>query len=355
MHPGSRLKLELSRLQIDAMHSKKDGFDVAMVPGARAALQDVYRELRAAEEEFYAEVENSPEAEAALQSRACPLCGIDESLPFLAARGLRIVRCQGCSHVYSKDIYRSAIDAWQYEASDKSLWQAYLKVKRHPVLAAIERLRNRYFIDICERFQSPGSMVDVGSGNGSLLFEAARRGWQVQGLDPNPIWQEVTSDLGIRPKLGWFPTDLPKGASFDVISMLDVLEHMVDPIEFLRETQQFLNPGGALFIQVPNLNSLLMRLEGAANHNWCPSHWSYFDRDALECVAQRAGYECLWVETVISEIDKIWSMDKARVFEVANSLGEAKLASVSELTTDWMHANLLGFKLVGVLRRSPRS
>ncbi|HUA55525.1 MAG TPA: class I SAM-dependent methyltransferase [Candidatus Sulfotelmatobacter sp.] len=333
-----------------AASSAKDAFDVALVPGARTALREVYSRLRNAEEDFYAEMAGKSSEGALARVRACPLCGEDKPTAFLAARGLEIVRCASCAHVYSRNVYTEDLDLWQYEVADRALWTAYLEVKEHPVLVGAEARRNKYFVDICERYTRRGRMLEVGSGNGGLLYEAAQREWVVDGIDPNPIWQNVQPSMGIKPRLGWFPKDLGPSERFDAISMLDVLEHMVEPVGFLKSTRPYLAPDGILFLQVPNLDSLWTRLRGAADHNWCPSHWSYFDAAAMARAAECAGYEILWTETVITELDRILAMEPAEVLALANELGHASLSRLSEVTPAWIHAHKLGYKLISVLR-----
>ena len=328
----------------------KDDFDIALIEGARCAVQDVYRQLRQAEELFYAGTLATVGTGTAFMDRVCPLCAADACLPFMEARGLRIVRCASCAHVYSRNVYRPDLDARMYNMAGADMWPAYLKMKAHPLLAKVERLRNHYYLNACERYSTIGRLLDIGSGNGSLLCQAVERGWQVLGLDPNPVWQGVTPDLGIKPRLGSFPGDLAAGERFEAIAMLDVLEHMVDPAGFLASSRPHLAAGGIVFVQVPNLNSLLLRLEGSANNNFCPGHWSHFDADALSRLADACGFETLWTETVISELDRVLAFAPEQVAAAASSLAKASLRKAADLTPAWMHRHLLGYKLVSILR-----
>lgn len=334
----------------------KNTFDVALIDGARASLQQVYRELRDAEEVFYAGDAGgaSNTADEYLPERGCPMCEASEALPFLTSRGLRIVRCDSCGHVYSRNIYTRELEARMYNSAGVSMWPAYLKMKEHPVLTKIERRRNIFYLEACERYVGIGRILDIGSGNGSLLYQAAERGWAVQGLDPNPVWQDIAPTLGVKPRLGTFPDDLPPGEQFDVIAMLDVLEHMADPVGFLSSTLRYLTPDGMVFVQVPNLNSLLLRLEGAANNNFCPGHWSYFDAESLTRLAGMCGFETLWIETVISELDRVLTFSPAQILATANILTQGSFQDIAELTPERMHAHLLGYKLICILRPTAR-
>ena len=328
----------------------KNAFDIALIDGVRTELEEVYVELRQAEEAFYLGAAESAcsSGEEYLIERGCPLCNMFDGLPFVTSRGMRIVRCRACGHVYSRDVYSSVLDVHMYENAGGNLWPAYLKLKEHPAFAKVERLRNIYYLEACERYARVGRLLDIGSGSGSLLYQAAERGWDVQGLDPNLIWQKILPPL-INPRQGFFPDSLAPEERFDVIAMLDVIEHMVDPIKFLASTARHLTPGGIVLVQVPNINSLLIRLEGATNNNICPGHWSYFDAEALNRLARICGFETLFIETVISELDRILAFDTAQM-ATATTLVNIPLPDLVSLTPEWVHEHLLGYKLICILR-----
>jgi SAM-dependent methyltransferase len=119
---------------------------------------------------------------------------------------------------------------------------------------------------------------------------------------------------GQRGLEGYFPNDLPDPAArFGVIAALDVLEHMAAPPPFLAAIRARLAPGGRLFLQVPNWDSLLVRLEGARSSVVCPGHWSYFTPATLPDLLARAGFRTLEVDTVQSEIDRLAAFPPAAV------------------------------------------
>lgn len=330
----------------------RNDFDVASIPGARAALQEAYRELRRAEEDHFARAAHKAgeDPDLYMAPRRCPLCRADDSARFLTARGLHLVNCLKCRHVYSRDTYTLEFEKRRYATVGDGTWPAYLRLKEHPVFSQIEQRRNAYYVETCERYSAVGRLLDIGSGNGSFLKEAIRRGWKGSGLDPNPVWQEIQPSMGIRPRLGRFPDDLSPTERYDVIAMLDVLEHMADPVSFLESARRHLSPGGIVFVQVPNLDSLLIRLEGAANNNFCPGHWSYYDAGSLMRLGRMCGFEPVWVETVISELDKVRTFDPERILETAATLAQTPLQDIAELTPEWICANLLGYKLICILR-----
>ena len=80
-------------------------------------------------------------------------------------------------------------------------------------------------------------------------------------------------------------------ATFDIIIMSHVLEHLRHPDKDLQKLRDRLNPGGVLVILVPNHDSISARLFGRYWGWWqVPVHFNHFNRSALEHLARRSGY-----------------------------------------------------------------
>jgi SAM-dependent methyltransferase len=84
---------------------------------------------------------------------------------------------------------------------------------------------------------------------------------------------------------------LPPQPRFDAAVLLDVLEHVPDPLPFLRALHARLRPGGRLLIMTPNLASWLARVSGA---RWVslkvPEHVLYYTPQSLRRVLANAGF-----------------------------------------------------------------
>jgi SAM-dependent methyltransferase len=102
---------------------------------------------------------------------------------------------------------------------------------------------------------SPGDMVEVGPGHGTLAEQAVEAGWRYTAVEASPILIEVLRKKGLRVIESWAPPIPVPDASADVIYADQVLEHMsgIDAARlFTAESLRALRPGGVLFVVVPD-------------------------------------------------------------------------------------------------------
>ena len=315
----------------------------------RDRLADAYRVFR--EHEAAAITALAPPdaggSTGAYRDRDCPMCGAAASgaRAVLSAHGLTLLDCQGCGLTYTRSVMDEAADAGRYRAS--ALDEATIALRLSAPYLELETARARYYLSrLAAQGARQGSLLEIGSGFGTLLVEAEAAGWRALGLEPGHLGASATRRRGGAVVEGYFPTDLPDpSARFDAIAALDVLEHMASPIPFLEAIHARLAPGGLLFLQVPNWDSLLVRLEGAASSVVCPGHWSYFTPATLPALLARAGFRALETGTVQSEIDRQRRFPEAAVQAALAALRPGENGAVDPAR---LHALGLGYKLIGV-------
>ena len=137
-----------------------------------------------------------------------------------------------------------------------------------------------------------GKLLDVGCASGLFLAEARRHGWSITGIEPSETLYEKARDL-LGPKVELQRTILEKTdfrpASFDVITMWDVLEHVPDPLLCLKSCAKLLKPDGVLLLNVPDIESIEARLLGRKWPLLLAEHLNYFNRRSLRLAGERAG------------------------------------------------------------------
>ncbi len=338
------------------LNDPRDAFDAALIPGMRQRLAEGYARFRAAEAKAVAQLA-TPEAggvKGAYRDRHCPNCGAAApTQTLLRAHGIGLVSCPDCDLTYSRQVMDEAADAARYRASDLDIEAMQLRCSG-PYLE-LETARARYYLDrLGETMTRTGTMCEIGCGTGVFLAEAAIRGWDALGIEPGSAAAAVARGRARQVVEGYFPQDLPDGRhSFDAVAMLDVLEHFANPHGFLRIVRDHLAPGGRLFVQVPNWDSLLVQLEGAGSSVVCPGHWSYFTPRSLPDLMARAGYRAVLVETVVSEVDRIAQFSAhARQAALArlrpNQASHGEMDHDAALSAAWLRKLGLAYKLIGI-------
>ncbi len=97
-----------------------------------------------------------------------------------------------------------------------------------------------------------GTLLDIGSGTGEFLVNAKKKGWNVQGIEPNSKARALASKKGIE--LLDSIQELPN-KEFDVITLWHVLEHLPNLDDTIKTIERLLKPDGVLIIAVPNFRS----------------------------------------------------------------------------------------------------
>ena len=173
--------------------------------------------------------------------------------------------------------------AQQYERLWKQHW--WWQARKAYVLAHLQRLARQHPLK---------QILDIGCGNGLFFDDLARFG-QVRGIEPdaglvtpNNRWAEHIQCIGFGP-------DYQTTQRFDLILMLDVLEHIQDDRGAARHVFDLLKPGGMFLLTVPALMLLWSR------HDVANAHVRRYTRPGVRTVLQNAGFDiqelryfCTW-------------------------------------------------------------
>lgn len=150
------------------------------------------------------------------------------------------------------------------------------------------------------RLSRPGRLLVVGTHTGNLHPPLQARGYEVLGLDIDPIAVQKARSAGRTVVLSDLLDAGFEQASFEVVTMIHTLEHLANPNEIVAECARILRPGGVLFINVPNYRGLLPRLMKDHWIGWvAPQHVWQFEPRTLAATVCRAGpFETLFLRAV---------------------------------------------------------
>jgi SAM-dependent methyltransferase len=121
---------------------------------------------------------------------------------------------------------------------------------------------------------------------------AATRGWVAAGVEVAPRAAEAVASEGFEVHLGTLEDAGLDEASFDIVSLVEVVEHVGDAESLLRAAHRVLRPGGALYLTTPHGRGLSARLLGT---RWSivspPEHLQLFSVRGITAALQRAGLQ----------------------------------------------------------------
>jgi len=136
-------------------------------------------------------------------------------------------------------------------------------------------------------------LLDVGCYTGVFVEIAQRHGWDAWGVEPSRWAVAQAQARGLHVVQGTLGTaDLPE-ATFDVVTMWDVIEHVPDPRGALREVYRLLRPGGLVVVHTIDIESPFARLMGARWPWLMEMHIYYFSRCTLRAMLEGSGFQVL--------------------------------------------------------------
>ncbi|HEX4339614.1 MAG TPA: class I SAM-dependent methyltransferase [Polyangiaceae bacterium] len=221
----------------------------------------------------------------------CGLCG-GPGRPFFVKRGIDVLRCERCHNAYVpsfaipedlESIYSQAY----FEGGEATGYPGYLADRELLVQNFVERL------EFIEGARPPGRrLLDVGAAYGFFLKAARERGWDASGVEIAPDCAlEAARISGASVACGDF-VKVPLTGPYDVIVMLDVIEHLRDPAAAIARAFELLAPGGLFVVETGDLRAPWARLLG---RRWYffdpPAHLFYFSRSGLESLLRDAGFD----------------------------------------------------------------
>lgn len=186
-------------------------------------------------------------------------CVCDEpGEPLYALPPFAVVRCPRCRLVFVSPRLRPA--ALQEVYDDVGYFDGGVYGEQRSVAMRLQRTWTRGRLALLPR-PAPGvKLLEIGCGYGHFLVAAREKGYAVAGVElSRPATAHARERFGLDVTPGQLAAAaLPGG--FDVIAAWDTLEHVPDPVAFLRTARDLLAPGGLLAFSTPYISSLPARL-----------------------------------------------------------------------------------------------
>ncbi len=195
----------------------------------------------------------------------CPLCGSKANHDLWTHRpgrsiAGRVVECDQCHTLFKiPDDLSDGVAKYYVDPKYTSDYAALHDGENHRAAAIELREVLQHTLEVLG--EQRGSLIDLGCGIGQFMDMAQSAGFRVSGIEINDRAAESAKartgasvwkcDLDVEP--------LP-GDDYDVITMLDLIEHVQDPIALLRRANDKLTDKGKVVVFTPNHNSLIVRI-----------------------------------------------------------------------------------------------
>ncbi len=144
-------------------------------------------------------------------------------------------------------------------------------------------------------------VLDVGCSRGSFLAAGTRLGFNMEGVEPAASIAAAARAQGLKVRTGLLKDVGFAAASFDAVTLFEVIEHLKEPLMLLRECHRVLKPGGLLVLSTGNAASWTV---AAMQERWDyfhiakdGGHISFYNPRSIALLATRAGFEVERIET----------------------------------------------------------
>ena len=167
----------------------------------------------------------------------CPYCGKSGDLYF-AITSRNYYRCFGCDLIY-RDMAES------HEDTTATYRENYFE--RY----SIDQLEGRrirlydHILDLIAEGRGIGGLLDVGTGCGFFLVAAQERRWEVKGVDPSIQSVEVARRENGLDVFHGTVGKYDGNGGFDVITLINVLDHSALPWQEIHRVKELLRSGGS--------------------------------------------------------------------------------------------------------------
>jgi SAM-dependent methyltransferase len=218
----------------------------------------------------------------------CPICEESKGEPLHAEGSFQMVRCLFCQFIFlnprptSDSLFRFYQKYLPEEESSVESWEKMMK-------AVFLRAAN-----LLQQYRRDGRLLDVGTGFGFFLSEMKKRGWDATGVEISKKAMDYARDiLGLTIHPGPLGKVSFPDNHFDAVTGFYVIEHLPDPIIFLKECYRILKPGGLLLLRYPHTTPIknLLGFFGIKNRLYdLPAHLSDFSPKMIQRCLEGIGF-----------------------------------------------------------------
>ena len=233
-----------------------------------------------------------------MSSPACPICqdrntelySKSSDVEYLSSEEIyNYYMCNNCSTIFIEDFPTEKLNEIYPEN-----YYSFQEQKKKITDQVKEFLDQLVFKKILKKFNGKSiNVLDIGGGSGWLL-DLIRKIYPQVNISQVVDIDENAKAIAERNGHYFFHGTIEEFQSenkFDLILMLNLIEHISQPLETLKKMESILNPGGVVLIKTPNIESLDAKI--FRNSYWgglhCPRHWILFSQKSFRLMVSQTG------------------------------------------------------------------
>lgn len=185
-----------------------------------------------------------------------------------------------------------------YESEDYISHTDASKTIVDKIYQAVKKISFKKKLNLISSFgNSEKTLLDIGAGTGDFVLEAKRKGWVVNGVEPNKKARSIANDKGVA---FLSSLDLIEDKKFQVITLWHVLEHLPDLENQIKKILSFLEPDGTLIIAVPNFKSFdAKHYKGFWAAYDVPRHLWHFSKTSIKLLFQKNDMKVVSIKPMV--------------------------------------------------------
>jgi len=210
----------------------------------------------------------------------------------------QVVQCNKCKHKQLHPIPTSHEEKKFYDLDRQS--------KNIKDISNMTEVQTKMLEDTVRRSKlvkklvKKGRILEIGSGHGFFLEMMEKQGYKMTGIEisreKRKIARQITRCQVLNVDIN---NEIPHFKPFDAIVMFHVIEHIIDPNNFLKNIRNFLKSKGKIIIEVPNSDDFQIKLNQSYNRfYWQRAHISYFTPSVLKSLLKKIGFNNIKIQGI---------------------------------------------------------
>jgi len=255
----------------------------------------------------------------------CPICKSSNGKKLGEKNSFEIIKCKKCLTLYTEKLSNSAeyFDYSNYYREDKSAIPDFVyEIYRNTIKGFEPHRQNNRFLD-------------VGCGSGTLLEIGKEMNWDVVGVEVSKPAAENIRKKGLSVFEGTLEEAKFPDNYFDVITCTEVIEHVTNPKEVIKEIARIITPKGILWMTTPHGRGLSGKILGS---KWSvvspPEHLNLFSIKSLKMCLEEAGFKnCRIVSNGFNPVEIYYHLKSKKMGLIQDSQLDSPKATVTKQTS----------------------